>query len=277
MKAAVLKTTFACWWGVLSWGVSVGAQPQGIFLDVQPLDEPVNSRSNDQRPSISSDDLTLYFQSNRPGGRGDTDLYRATRDRALDDEGNPVPFGDVVNLEALNTASADGGPSISSDGRSLYFHSSRPGGAGGDDLWVARRAAVDGPFAVATNLGSAVNTVENELLPSIAVDELTLFFATQRPDGFGNLDVHKATRERTTDDAGDPVPFDHVENLGAGVNGPAVDGRSSISHDGLTLFFNSNPLGLYDNYMASRGGLEEAFENRTKIAGLVNGKHAHGF
>jgi Tol biopolymer transport system component len=90
----------------------------------------VNSSSDDGTPSISADGLTLSFNSKRPGGFGDRDLWVTTR-ASLADAWDPS----VLVPPPVNTSSNDSTPSISADGRTLFFRSNRPGGEGGSDLW----------------------------------------------------------------------------------------------------------------------------------------------
>jgi len=89
----------------------------------------VNSSSYEETPSISTDGNTLFFASGRPGGFGDSDLWM-TRRKADGGWTTPVNLGDAVN-----TSNYEGSPSISSDGQTLYFSSTRPGGLGNRDLW----------------------------------------------------------------------------------------------------------------------------------------------
>ena len=93
----------------------------------------VNSSASDRRPLISADGLMLYFDSTRPGGYGQGDLYVTTRATLSDPWGTPVNLGPTVNSSAWEEF-----PSISPDGSTLYFDSEdRPGGPGGSDLWQA--------------------------------------------------------------------------------------------------------------------------------------------
>ncbi|MHC4269620.1 MAG: PEP-CTERM sorting domain-containing protein [Planctomycetota bacterium] len=90
----------------------------------------INTIFSDLAPSISSDGLSLYFTSNRPGGFGGFDLYESTRPDLFSS------FGAAVNMGAgINSSADDMAPSISSDGSMLYFDSNRFGGFGGFDIY----------------------------------------------------------------------------------------------------------------------------------------------
>jgi Tol biopolymer transport system component len=95
------------------------------------LGSTVNSSACDTHPAISADGLMLFFTSERSGGQG-RDIWIARRTTADDDWGTPVNLGPMVN-----SPSREADPSISPDGRTLYFYSDRPGGYGNADLWQA--------------------------------------------------------------------------------------------------------------------------------------------
>ncbi len=113
---------------------------------------------------------------------------------------SPFVFGVPTNLGPLiNTPSFDGGPSLSADSLTLYFVSARPGGVGGDDLWVSRRQAKHEPWEAPVNLGSGVNSAEGDASPSISSDGLELYFDSGRPGGQGSGDIWVTTRASTSD------------------------------------------------------------------------------
>ena len=122
------------------------------------LGEPVNSGAWESQPSLSADGETLYFVSSRAGGRGKMDIWKAEK-IGLSPEGVPQ-FGQVKNLQELNTAGNDLSPFIHSDGKTFYFASDGRAGLGGTDLFVSRLE--NGKFSEPVNLGSPINTSGNE-------------------------------------------------------------------------------------------------------------------
>src|SRR2546426_6323233 len=100
----------------------------------------LSSPFRDTRTAIRRDGLEIFLSSGRPGGVGNEDLWVSTRASTLDPWSTPVNLGAVVNTTAF-----DGGPALSFDGATLYFHSNRPGGFGGNDLYVTTRTLLRGP------------------------------------------------------------------------------------------------------------------------------------
>ena len=148
---------------------------------------------------------------------------RATRDD---------PWGKAVNMgQPINSPHQEGAPWISPDSQELYFQSSRPGGYGERDIWIARRATYNEPWSDPINLGSTINTPFSDWGPSISPDGLTLYFSSNRPGGYGDTDMWLARRTSVSDPWGPPV------NLGSNANSPAYDAWARVSPDGSTLYF----------------------------------------
>jgi serine/threonine protein kinase len=201
---------------------------------VENLGPLVNSASADHGACISSDGLTLYFLSPRPGGYGGTDIYTTTR--ATRDD----PWGPAVNLgPTINSSSTDRMVWISADNLELYFGSNRPGGYGASDIYVARRATTNAPWGAPVNLGPVVNTPYGECYVSLSPDGLLLVFSewytttNVRPGGHGTPDIWMTRRTSLS------APWQTPVNLGTPVNGPTNDFSPSISSDGHTLYFSS--------------------------------------
>ena len=223
----------------------------------------VNSSSVDWMPSISADGLSLYFSSRRGGGLGAEDIYVTTRATTSDPWGEPVNLGPPVN-----TSNWEQGPSISADGLTLFFSSyNRPGGSGGDDIYVTTRATTDDPWGTPVNLGPKVNSSAHDWAPSISVDGLELFFGSKRSGGYGGYDLWVTTRETIHDEWGSPV------NLGGTVNSAHTTHGMSISHDGLLLFFSSDRpggSGGYDFWVTRRETTKDPWGTPVNLGPPVN-------
>ena len=98
-----------------------------------------NSAAEDGQPNVRRDGLELFFFSTRPGTLGMADLYSATRSSGSDPWSTPVNLGPDVNSPAADTR-----PSLSWDGTTLYFGSTRPGGEGSSDHYVTTREQLKG-------------------------------------------------------------------------------------------------------------------------------------
>jgi len=211
------------------------ARADFVFGTPTNLGSTVNSPFWEGCVNISADGLELYFDSPRPGGDGDFDLYDiyVTKRSSIDSNwSEPENLGPPVN-----SADNDSGPSISSDGLKLYFSSTRPGGYGEDDLWVATRPTTADQWGEPVNLGPTVNGPNWDYFPSISADGLELYFTSNRPGNHGFVDIWVSTRLTTEDDWKEPV------NLGPPVNDTTWAESPSISTDGLALFFESDRTG----------------------------------
>jgi hypothetical protein len=161
----------------------------------------VNSLYFDATPSISADGLSLFFESNRPGGPGGwADLWVTTRTSVSDLWGTPVNLGPTVN-----SAYGDGSLSISADGLSLYFGSDRPGGEGGWDVWVTKRATISDPWGTPVNLGPPVNTSSTDHSQDFSADGSTLYFSSYQPGGYGDRDIWQVSITPIVDFNGDGI------------------------------------------------------------------------
>jgi len=187
---------------------------------------PVNTPYQDSGPDISADGLTLFFDSDRPGGSGESDIWVTTRTTKSDPWGTPVNLGPTVNA-----SSYDAYPSVSMDGLTLFMQSNRTGGYGKHDIWMTTRRTKDDPWTTPVNLGATVNSLAIEGDPAISPDGLALFFTSLQPGGYGIADLYLVRRATTQDSWGLSM------NLGPMVNSSSAQGNASISADGLILYF----------------------------------------
>jgi len=151
-------------------------------------------------PAISFDGLELYLNDGYANEEDSSDLWKLSRSSVSD------PWGQFMSLgPTVNSSAHDGGPSISSDGRMLFFTSSRSGGLGDRDIWVARRAKPGDAWGAPVNLGPKVNTPGYEIGPSISADGRTLYFQSGHYRGYENQDIWQVSIEPVVDLNGDGI------------------------------------------------------------------------
>jgi dipeptidyl aminopeptidase/acylaminoacyl peptidase len=126
------------------------------------LDSPINSDAI-EHAAFETADKTLWFCSHReiPESKGGCDLYSAIMENGK--------YVKAVNIEALNTENHDCAAVLSPDGKYLLFHSNRPGGIGGADLYVAVKND-NGNWSEARNLGDKINTEGFEVIAHFSAD-----------------------------------------------------------------------------------------------------------
>jgi Tol biopolymer transport system component len=206
------------------------AEPFGEPVNLGPI---VNTSFNEGSPALSADGLTLLFDSDRPGGHGDYDLWMCTRPSASEPFGEPVTPGPRVNSSGQETR-----PALSADGLTLLFCSHRrPGGLGWGDLWMCKRTSSNEPFGAPVTLGPTVNSIAHDAGPVLSADGLTLLFYANRGRGQDGFDLWMCQRASADDTFGKPF------NLGPTVNSRANERHPALSADGLTLLFCSDRPG----------------------------------
>ena len=188
------------------------------------LGAPVTSDQNEGAQSMDSDAKRMYFTR----CSGPCRLYYT--DRLPNGHwGEPQVLPSPINLKGVSSKQ----PSISPDGRTLYFASNRKGGYGGYDIWCSTRDE-SGKWAVPVNLGPNINTFADEQSPFIHFDNHTLYFASNGHPGLGDLDLFVARRSRNDTAWGSP------RNLGFPINTPSTDMGLIVSADGHEAYYASN-------------------------------------
>lgn len=157
--------------------------PEG-WSEPENLGPTINSEYWDSSPSISPDNYVLYFSSNRPGGYGGKDLYYSIRQK----NGRWSPAKNMG--PQINSAGDEMAPYIHADNQTLYFTSDGLPGYGGTDLFICRKNN-DGSWSNPENLGYPINTIENEGSICISSDGLTAYYASDKSDSRGGLDLYK--------------------------------------------------------------------------------------
>ena len=215
----------------------------GTFSEPTPVSD-INSKWHDGPAAVTADGNTMYFASEsfKESKQFEKDkennlklgqvyLFKATRTDGKWGNIQPLPFNDKTY--------STGNPSVSADGKTLYFVSNRPGGEGGNDIW---KVAVKGNnmYGEPQNLGDKINTPGNDNFPYIT-SENKLYFSSDGRKGFGALDTFVADLNKGTD----------AMNVGLPVNSGQDDFAFSFN-DGKNIgFFASNRSGVDQLYSAT--------------------------
>jgi len=234
--------------------IACGTEPQQVTFTLQAdrfassgWSEPVNlgplvnSSALDGNAGLSPDGLTLYFVSTRPGGLGNTDIWVSHRQCAVCDWEAPVNLGAPINSDA-----AEGAPTLSEDGRLLFFFSARSGGFGSADIYVSPRVStgLEGDmWGDPVNLGADVNTAGTEngsyYVREGGEPNAVLYF-NRTPSG-ANIEIYRVSLTNE----GEPLgPALIVPEL----NSPAGDQKVAVRADGHELLLSTNREGGFGNF-----------------------------
>jgi hypothetical protein len=163
----------------LSWETPVGLGPD--------VNTAASEAGAEYLQSAEDGAANLYFNRAPPGGTAD--IYYAPITRNGETRGPATLVSEVSDPIAT-----DQGSTLRTDGREIFFFSTRLGGIGGADLWTSTRRSVHDLWSTPANLGSPINSAAAEQQPGLSSDGRTLVFASSRPGGFGGTDIYLSTR-----------------------------------------------------------------------------------
>lgn len=215
----------------------------GTISDAVAVDN-LNTRWHDGPASITNDGNTMYYGSESFNEKeftkdkaknskfGKIYLYKATKEGDKWANSKPLPFNNK-EYDVRN-------PSISKDGKTLFFSSNMPGGFGGEDIW---KVSVNGDeYGTPENLGAKVNTEANESFPFITDDNI-LFFSSNGKTGFGGLDVFKIDLNKGSEamNVGEPVNTSK-DDFAFTYNATKKVGFFSSNRDGVDNIYKADPV-----------------------------------
>ncbi|MGD1840733.1 MAG: OmpA family protein [Thermonemataceae bacterium] len=217
-----------------------------VDTKINNLGEVINSQYPDYVPVISADEKVLIFTSRREGTTGnerDTydhlyyeDVYIAEKKEGQWQAPQNIGAG-------INSREHDACIALSADGKLLFVYKQGKGGMG--DIFLSERK--DGNWTTPTSLGNQINTKHREPSASISIDSNTLYFSSDRPGGYGGLDLYVSTKQ-ADGSWGAPV------NLGPTINTP-YDDDGPFVHDEKTLYFSSQghtSMGGFDIFVIQK-------------------------
>ncbi|MDR2887205.1 MAG: tetratricopeptide repeat protein, partial [Bacteroidales bacterium] len=203
----------------------ISVNHNGVWGEAFNAGHPVNTPQNEGAQALSAGGDYMFFTAcNRPGGVGNCDIYFSSNSDGVWTQ--PYNIGPPVN-----TPHWDSQPSLSADGRMLFFSSSRPGGFGGKDIWYS---VLDTGFRwqPPVNMGKNINTAGDEMSPFIHFDGHTLYFSSDGLTGMGGFDIYMTKMES---DSSWTAP----QNLGYPVNTYNDETGLVIESSGKRAFFSS--------------------------------------
>ncbi|WP_254423235.1 OmpA family protein [Flavobacterium sp. A45] len=208
---------------------------EGFLLPPKKFGKLLNTKFHESTPVFTKDGKTVYFTRNNfmNGKKGKDNnqttllkIYKASLNGDNWENIKVLPF----NSDNYNVAH----PTLSEDGKVLYFASDMPGTIGQSDLF---KVAIndDGTFGKPENLGNGINTEGKETFPMITSDN-ELYFASDGHPGLGGLDVFVSKQQVDG-------TFKHVQNVGKPVNSQNDDFAFLINKNKKIGFFSSNRAG----------------------------------
>ncbi len=202
----------------------ISHKKEGVWTEAKPIPN-VNTQYNEGAETISADGKYMVLTAcNRADGFGSCDLYYA--EFGQNGWTTPKNIGNTINTKGWESQ-----PSLSADGRKLYFSSAREGGLGGHDIWLSTREKDQ--WSIPVNLGSKINTPADDEGPFAHQDNKTLYFMSNGHIGMGDFDLYFIRK----DEKGE---WDKVENMGYPINTKRSEGSLVVSLDGKKAFFASD-------------------------------------
>ncbi|RMG32178.1 MAG: tetratricopeptide repeat protein [Bacteroidetes bacterium] len=245
------------------------------FGDVENVGKPINKKFNDGTPAFTPDGLTMYYTvCNSRKNRDGCSIFESRYNPVKKRWGKPVLVEGIAGTrevvvnsrgKTVQMPTDDRQPSISRDGRTMYFVSSREGGQGGFDIWYSRK--LGSRWGEPQNLGPVINTPFNEISPFINRDGDRLYFASTGHAGFGGYDLYESK--------GQMGSWGTPKNLGSPMNSSYDDfGSIWLRNDSLVYFTSNRPGGLGSNdiYRGKKLRLDPSRFN-IAVQGLIRDKN----
>ncbi|MCO5258525.1 MAG: OmpA family protein [Crocinitomicaceae bacterium] len=179
----------------------------------------------------------VYFtRNNYLNGKKGFDEHKGIRLKIYKAKIDGTKFKDIVELSINDDNYSTAHPSVSEDGKRLYFSSDKPGGFGGMDIYYVYLDNDGNPMGSPINLGEKVNTNQHEVFPTYNSTENILFFSSEGHFGLGGLDIYLAKLNKSGD-------VTSIENIGSPINSPFDDFAFVNNSKQTKGYFTSNRNG----------------------------------
>jgi outer membrane protein OmpA-like peptidoglycan-associated protein len=206
-------------------------QADGTFSEGEEMPEPFNLNDNEGGATLTINNNTLYYtvcKYTKNNTYYNCDIFFS---EYINEEWSKIKsVSDKIN----QSTTWESQPSISSDGKTLYFISDRPGGTGGYDIYKSIKDE-KGEWCYPINLGPRINSTGNEKSPFIHPDGKTLYFSTDSRMGLGGFDIFYSRLDTNGN-------WSKPKNIGYPINSRDDEVGFFVSTDGTHGFFASNKL-----------------------------------
>lgn len=214
----------------------------------------VNTENPEELSGVSRNNMNFIYSTNNFGTQ---DLSICARLKETDRS-----FGKPVIMSSINTSNSEAGAAITNDGNFIVFSSTRPGGYGGYDLYMAKKLP-NGKWGQAINLGPEVNTAYDDNYPNFSSEDNVLYFASQGHTSMGGYDLFKTSFDKWTNRW--KVP----ENLGYPLNTVYDDYSISFNDNGKFAYVAQYRGDSYGDYDIYRVNFLEKERKLTVINGVI--------
>jgi outer membrane protein OmpA-like peptidoglycan-associated protein/tetratricopeptide (TPR) repeat protein len=160
----------------------------GTWTSSQNIGETINTKYHESAATLSFDEKTLFFVSDKPGGYGAHDIYVANWDDEKQAWGEPKNVGPT-----LNTEYDEKGVFFHPDNKTLYFSSEGHNTMGGLDIFKSEYNAETGEWSKPVNIGAPINTPDDDVYFVVSGNERYAYYSSFREDGFGEKDIYRIT------------------------------------------------------------------------------------
>ena len=229
----------------------------GEYMKASPIGAPINAGNAGMEVnglSETGDNISLYM----PEGLGKGNIYISK----LDVQG---VYGKPEKLDAkINAAGDEIAASISSDGNTLYFASSRKGGMGGTDIYICKKLGKK--WSEPMNAGKEINTPYDEDFPNISPDGKILYFSSKGHTSMGGYDIFKSSFDETTNTYTSP------KNIGYPINTTDDDMNFRISKNGKYGYIASAKNGGQGDFDIYRVTFNEVESDYSVVIGGISAK-----
>jgi len=214
-----------------------------VNISVENLGDLINTEYAEHSPGVTADEATMVFTSRRNGTGGKVDADGQFYEDIYISHQKDGVWSKPKGINILNTKDHDASISISANGQEIYVYKAgyyNNNESNGGDIYVSKLNGAN--WTKPQKLDSDINSKSKESHISISADAKTIYFSSDRPGGYGKMDIYSVKK----------LPnglWGPAQNMGPNINTEYNDEAPFIHHDGKTLYFSSkghNTMGGFD-------------------------------